>query len=512
MQKRQKTILATILSTLIIFSGISIYLISLNPFIITESNFNTNVGSEIESGAQRLNFQLDSSQNRHFIYQLGERPSLEPDTGPYIGSHVLKYGVIVDDVLVTENVTDELVFPYHYDLRVDSFEQVHVVYITNNFTMYYSVRDPTTRIWATTQMNTPSEMFAMMPSITLGTNEQPRIVYSVSFKEDADIFFNQEGGEVINLSSLMYAVWNGSTWLYFDLAENHSTNPFEQRDINRQRIYNPAIKIEDGFAYIAFTKKVSQAVETRMQYIKIPEIPEDTNFLSRTHQRAKIAVVQSTTFRRPSIHLVGDGVLLAFGAWTFGGGSVILLSNASALQNPNPLIAANEWLKVDLLQPTKLNKQLEAVVGVENQNGTIFIVWSLYDLFNAATLEFSNDVFLISFNPTTADIGFDPDDVERVTDTTQVNHYTPSVAVTEENTLEIHYIKEEGGIFSLKTSTFGGIEQSFDDEGLAFVASLSLIALFVGVSIAVIQLIPKPEEDVVILPHMINLKDVITDD
>lgn len=510
MQKQQKNLLTTILAVLIIFGGISIYLASVDPFTITEASFETNEGASLEPDAQRLSFQLDALQNRHFIYQLGERPIVEPDAIPFNGTHVLKYGSFVDDVFSSEKVTEDLVFPYHYDFRVDSLGQVHLAYIANNYTLYYTVRDPNTGIWNTTALSTPSVMWSLMPGITLGTNEQPRIVYSVRFKENADIFFDQEGFDVINLSSLFYAVLNGSTWLYYDVGDNHATSQLAQKDINRQRIYNPAIKIVNGTSYIAFSNKVSLAVESRLQYIKIPEIPEDITFLPLIHKRAQIGSQQST-YRRPSIHLVGDGILIAFGAWSFGAGSIIFLPNSSVLQDPNPAYASSQWLKESILPFTKLNKQLDSVVGIVDLNGTIFITWSLYDLFNAQTLQFTHDVFLTSFTPTTNSIG--TIHTERVTDTLQVHHYSPSISLTEDNIIEIHYIVEdEDGLFTLKTSVFSGIAKAFDNEGFALIASIGFLALFVGGVIALIQLLPEPEEEVLILPHMINLKDEISKD
>ncbi len=440
MHHRQKILLGTILSIIVLFSGISYHSVSPHPFTTTKANFEIDTIVDIEPNAQRLSLQLDDSDNRHFIYLTGERPRIEPDSAPYNGTHILKYGTFIDNVLNVEDVTNDLVFPYHYDLRVDSLGQVHLAYIANNFTLYYTIRNPTTGTWTTTQLNTPSEMWALMPGITLGTNEQPRIVYSVRFNEDADVFFNQEGSELLDLSSLFYAVLDGSTWLYFDIGDNHATSIFEQRNLARQRIYTPGIKIKDGFAYIAFTNKVALAVESRMQYIKIPEIPNDTSFLSKIHQRAKIAPTQVTTYRRPSIHLIGNGVLLAFGAWFFGGVSVAYLTNSSALPDPNPSIAEEQWETELLIDLRKLNRQIDSVSSIE-QDGTITVTYSMLELINEGENKFSHDVFVASFTPNGVEIG--EIEIGRVTDTYQIHHYSPNIAATVDDELIILYITED---------------------------------------------------------------------
>lgn len=428
------------LSIIVVFSVFSNHFVSADSSALSKDNIETSTTVDIETNAQRLSLQIDNSNNRHIIYLTGERPILEPFDIPYNGTHNLKYGIYVENVLTVEDVTNDLVFPYHYDLRVDSLGQVHVAYIANNYTLYYTIRDPTTGMWTTTQLSTPSEMWAMMPAITLGSNEQPRIVYSVLYKENADLFFDQEGFELIGLSSLFYAALNDSTWLYFDVGDNHSASFFEQRDFVRQRIYNPGLKIEEGFAYIAFTNKVAIAVETRMQYIKIPEIPEVTIFLPRIHQRAEIASSPASTYRRPSIQLVGDGVVLAFGAWQFGGATIAYHTNSSALEDPNPAIAADEWETHLLMGPSKLNRQVESVSSIE-QDGTITVAYSFYDLFNAETVEFSQDVFMASFAPNGIEIG----EIEnkRVTDTYQIYHYSPNIAATGDDELIILYIAED---------------------------------------------------------------------
>ncbi len=449
MHHNQKMLFGIILSIIVLFSGFPYQFVAVHPSINIKTSIETNTIINIEPGAQRLNLQLDDSDNRHMIYLTGGRPLIEPNgeesfSEAYVASHGMRSAFFDRFELQITNVTDELVFPYHYDLRVDSLGQIHTTFVTGNYTLYYALRDITGQ-WQYTNLTQPDEMFAMMPAITLGNNEQPRIVYTVMYKENGNNHFSQTGGESIDgMFSVHYTVLNGSEWLFYDVGDNHSDNPFnfeERIDFTRQFTFNPGIKIEDGFAYIVFTNKVKTAADTRMNYLKISEIPSaDTDFKILTHHRAIVAVSPATTYRRPDIHLLGDGIVLAFGAWQFGGVSVAYLTNSSVLEDPNIILAREQWTTEYLMDPTKLNKQVESVSSIE-QDGTITVTWSFYDLSNDEYGLFSQDVFIASFTPSGGEIG--EIDLARSTLTNQIYHYSPNIAATGDDELIILYIVED---------------------------------------------------------------------
>ncbi len=520
MEQKQKILFGALISGIVLFSGISYYLITVDPFTITERTFEAGLSLDIEPDAQRLSLQLDDSDNRHMIYLTGGRPLIEPNgeesfSEAYVASHGMRYAFFDGFELQITNVTDELVFPYHYDLRVDSLGQIHTTFVAGNYTLYYALRDIAGQ-WQYTNLTQPDEMFGMMPAITLGTDEQPRIVYTVMYKENGNNHFSQTGGQSLNgMFSVHYSVLNGSDWLFYDVGDNHSNNPFdfeERKDFTTKYMFNPGIKVVDGVSYIVFTNKVKTAGETRLNYLKISEIPSaDTDFKILTHHRAIVAVSPSSTYRRPDIHLLGEGIVLAYGAWQFGGVSVAYLTNSSVLEDPNIILAREQWKTEYLMDPTKLNRQIESISSFE-ENGTITVTWSLYDLSDDGKDLFSDDVFIASFTPSGGEIG--EIDLGRVTDTNQIYHHSPSMVKTKSNAILILYIteNEDGTETNMETSIKSPLAEAFDDEGLSFVIGLAFTIIFITVATLLIKLLPKPEEEIVILPHMINLKDEISED
>lgn len=517
MERKQQILFGTILSLIVLFSGISYYLVTVEPFKIDERTFEIGRTLDIETNAQRLSAQIDDSDNQHMIYLIGGRPRIEPNGEEtfggvsYVSSHVLKYGLYDGQELHVENITDDLVFPYHYDLRIDSLGQVHTAFVAGNYTLYYAIRD-TAGQWEFTILSQSDEMFAMMPAITLGTDEQPRIVYTVLYTENGNDFFNQTGDSIRGLFSVHYYILNGSNWLNYDIGNNHAPSYFSQLSFAKRYTFNPGIKIEDGMAYIFFTNKVKTAGETRMNYLKIPEIPSNvTNFDIVTHHRAIVAVSPSTTYRRPNIHILGEGIAITYGAWQFGGASVAFLTNSSVLEDPDVIIAREQWQTEYLMDQTKLNRQIESLSSVE-QNGTITVTWTLFDLSDQGKLLFSHDVFVASFIVNDG-VEIGAIDISRVTDTNQIHHYSPNLIVTGSDEMIIFYLAEDedGTETKLETSIKAPLVLPYEDEGLAFLMGIIFVGIFITISVILIKLIPKVEEEIVILPHMINLKDEISE-
>ncbi len=482
--------------------------------------------TDLELNATRFYYQFSSNNIRYFSYIVGPELIREPEGEDYNASHVFKYGILdkakyengsfdpISSKATIENVTDNLVFPYHYNFVVDSNENIHTAYIGENYTLIYAIRDVNGE-WFNTQLSQSDQWFAYMPSVALGENEEPRIAYGVSYKENALGFFGDYSNNSISgLRSIHYAVKTGSNWQYYDIGENH--DPLNKKTTNTQFNYNPGILIEEGTVFIAFTNKVNLAAETRLQYLAIPEKPDEIeNDPSRTYKEITFRRVYrpatiATIFRRPLIFLTGTGVLLAYGTWIRGGAMISFLADAFDLPNKNIAASTDQW-ETKELDPLKVGRPIESISGILDPLGTIHITWSVYDLFDESKNRFTYDAFMASISPSDNEIGKYV--INRVTDSNNVVHLNPSIIFNEDEELEVGYLEgNEGENLKLFIST-AGVPIPLQGGGeFGFLLAFVAMGIIVFVWIKFVNRIPQPEIEEEILPHMINLRDSITKD
>ena len=102
-----------------------IFITPLFPTYAQSTQYESQTFGTLEKGSTRFAYESDSDGSRHFSYIHGPKFDIEPHGELYSETHVLRYGVLTvssERIDFIENVTDDLVFPYHYNLNPDAIQ------------------------------------------------------------------------------------------------------------------------------------------------------------------------------------------------------------------------------------------------------------------------------------------------------------------------------------------------------------------------------------------------------
>lgn len=512
-----------------------------SPTVAQRGTFEKDFIEEVEFGASRLNYKLDHDQKAHFTYLIGPAIANEPNLiAERNNTHQFVYGsfeVLRDvngrvnlaaDILVNrENITDDLVFPFHYNFQIDSLGQIHTAYIKDNYTLFYAVRD-ILGTWTETKLTTSDNWYAAGPDITLGENEEPRIVTAVKYRNGSNEYWNvPEGYTLNNILSIHYDYLKAGVWHTYDVTNNHFPEretpglSHDFRNQGSQRTYNPAIVIDNGRAWIAYNNKNQLSVESRIQLLDTVEFPDELDladyaFFDNTTLKTAISSTISTVYSRPSIILLPvnplepekQPIVLGFGSWTFGG--VNLAFTLDANRHLSTL-----WRKFEL-DRTLRSREVKSFDAVyEPINDTIYATWSVYDRFDTAENRYTFDIRMIIIEKQAFDdlkLEAAELDFSRVTDTNNVDNTYPSIVLIDQIEPEIVFLQldpEFGEPPEIRMNRIGEFIPIQGGGEIGFLIGLGLTAAAIVGAHFAFRLIPIEKEDEEIQPHMLNLKDSI---
>lgn len=504
---------------MIVIMSASVFSVSADRIFINEYDY-----GEVAPEASRLYYKYEeSTEIRHFVYLEGEDVELEPNGQNYTGSHVFKYAQGSNSSLaitLSENITDKLVYPYQYNFEIDSLGQIHTVFVADNYTLYYAVRSPSGS-WTVTNVTQPSLWLAWAPTIALGEDEQPRIVYVVSYREDADAYWGNIQEVLVSVRTVHYSVLDNGNWLHYDIIDNHGLFPDDASKVNP---YYPGILIANGTTFVVYNNNVQLAAESRLQYIHFPEIPDangtEPDYRTQTHRYAAVGTGIAVVFSRPYIELMGEtGVVIVAGSYRTGGG--IISYNNDRFETPDPDRSINraQW-EAEAVEPSINSKETKSISIIKDDENSIYVVYSAYDLFDAGGNRFRENVFFKSFSfiidPDLFDDidgeGLIPGGLTRATNINQIHHTFPVIDRTEIG-YEVAYFKYRPGQTAvLSLSSFGEPVSQADNSFTAFFALMGVLAGVLTLSVFAIRMIPQPKVEEEVMPHMINLREAITED
>ncbi|MDH5403729.1 MAG: hypothetical protein OEZ01_01605 [Candidatus Heimdallarchaeota archaeon] len=491
-------------------------------YIVTQDTKINELDSSLN--VSRLFYQnviTDNSTIRYLTYLIGDEVLAEPNGFEiYPMSHIFKLELHgLSDEPIIENVTDDYVLPFHYEFRVDSIGRVHTVYVKENYTLFYSIRGVDGG-WVEEQITNPTEWYAFDPAITLGSDDLPRIVYAVNYNDNADEYWNVTGTLSSGKSIHYQMLTNSSEWLIFDVGYNHNPNPSSFRGINLQDTKNPGIMVKDGFTHIGYYNRKAIAVEARSQFLRIPEDPTgftSADFKEYTHERVYQTAVTASVLRRPSIFLTEEGgAMLAYGTLTHGGVVFSYIDDVARMPNKDIRGTDTEW--DNMLVNEDRPREVTSVSGIQI-DGSIYVAYALYDRTDQEKNIFTHDVYVVSVEPSrgriegTREIGRG-----RVTQTEKTSYFYPNLSMNEDNQLEVGVIwqnrtdDDNFGSYRIHIIEFKDIPLDEIDSIYGFIYASVFIGLIVFSWNKLINKIPEKEKEEEILPHMINLRDIITKD
>ncbi len=475
----------------------------------------------IDSNASYLDTQVIGN-TRYFVYLYNPDFIADPKREGRDLNFTMIYGEFntLTDESFTEKVTDMTVYAFHYPLVIDSKGQAHTVFVTKNETLYYAVRS-TAGKWTYEQITDPNPTPGIMnvtypklgihatdPALVLNENDEPRIIYIARFEDDPNTL-NDSRLDMQNIKTVMYTAKNESGWFNYDLLENSERGLDENNNTlfsNELRVLpsNPNIKIigtgASATIYATWNNKFQLAAETHLKFMRFTgEFPDGVSFKSKIIDYVDKHGAH-TAFRRAEIFPFGNSVLLTYGATVQGG------PRAALIPDVNTYLNRDNWKKVILDKEREY--AVTTVNGVMDENGTVYITWSMYNKY--AEKDFDYDVYVASYSiPNANDI--EDWDYGRVTQTDNIAHRFPAINFFNGST-EVAYIEQA----SNSSETIIGfsheliIEQPETNSIVGFSIGIVLLAGFIALSkYFITHKLEEPEVEEEILPHMINLKDSI---
>ncbi|MCH8909020.1 MAG: hypothetical protein IH840_18215 [Candidatus Heimdallarchaeota archaeon] len=397
-------------------------------------------------------FDMDGKVN--YILLNGPEVSEEPNgIGGYEAAHDLIYGVIEDENDKLENVIFENVFPYHYNFDIDSNNVIHVAFIAD-YELYYAKGKLGS--WEIERLSSNHNWYAYAPDITLGKDEQPRIVSAVNYQEGANQYWDLPEGYTLNQSTTIhYDYLKGEEWYTFDVTDNHFAqreHPGLSHDFRSrasQRTFNPAILIDNGRAWIAYNNKNALSVESRIQLLDTVEFPDELDladyaFFDNTTLKTAVSSTISTTYTRPSIRLLSKDptepekqpMILGFGSWVFGGANLAFSSDANSH-------LSTLWKNFEVDRSLRSRQVLSFDTKIDLVSETLWSVWSVYDRFDTAENRYTYDIRMMELSFSAFDdLKLDDQEVEfkRISDSVRIDHKYPNL-IDGGDSLEIMFLR-----------------------------------------------------------------------
>ena len=494
--------------------GFMVIVLMISTLALSQATeFDPEIKATLEPGSQMMDLNIGKDNVTHMVYLVGtESKKITYPTGGIVFNSELyqfKYGQIVNGVFTSENVTDKPVYRFFYDFVVDSSNNVHTVFIAENYTMYYAVRS-SAGVWTYEALNQPDQWFALSPSIILGENEYPRIVFSAILRENAGQYWYPEGNvpNIVSRHATYYQYWNGTAWNIFDITNNHG---FIGKDINRLDTYNPGIAIQDGIVFASYTSRVSQSGESRLTYAYFPEDPTTLgrSIDEQTFARVYASTPVSILYSRPTILLDSKGgIFIAVGLLTKNAALVVYSDNKFKAPDSSINEQKTQWSFKVL--DSRLTPEVVSIDGVLFEDRAI-LTWSLRDSFDTINGHFTHDIFLGDIAISNGKIDESKSFVTGVTNSEDISHYSPNIFL-QDGEYKIYYLEVNGGESTLQTVQIRPRVSAAGGAIVAFFLVLVLMALLIYVWRIVVRHLPDPKVEEEILPHMINLKDSIARD
>lgn len=472
----------------------------------------------IGEGGTHLTSVIDTNGIRHFVYlESHDGNETKYNIEGKNDTYDLKYGTY--DLQNGQNGITTIyanVFAYHYTLKLDSNNGLHLAYIAGNRTLFYTYKSSSTSTWTNEQVTTPDPIpgdvnvtwptvgiRASQPAIALNGLDEPHIVFTAAFN-DHDNSLNHTDFSLQNIRTIYYAVKNSSGWQLFDILENSDRRDFE----TQLRVYpsHPGISVYESGSnqdvYVTWTNRFSLASETRLRLVNFKgQFPDGYPFRSSTIQYIERYGIH-TEFRRVELYRINDSLVLFYGTTVQGGARVAYLDNRYTPFN------VQEW-DIFVLDS---EREFNGVFYIDTQlsdDGYIFLTWSMHDDYSPTDYEY--DVYMATFDP--RDQGEDTEledhfEFARLTLTDNIDHLYPTINLYNK-TAEVAYIKHNSTHTTLQFSKEMPQITPESNSIIGFLFGLLLAGLFLGTSIIFIKKLPKPDIEEEILPHMINLKDSI---
>ncbi len=440
-----------------------------------------------------------------FTFLVGPLVDSDPIGTSYTADQVLKYGTFnnVTRELMLENVTSQLVYPSQYDFVVDDLGQVHTVFITGLYTLYYAVR-LTNGTWVEEQVTDPNNWWAWSPDIALASDGTPRISYALSYKSGASEIFPMGFG-FVGARSVHYAVKTDSGWTFYDVVGQIGNNILPGR---LMEIQYPAFIIQNGSVYMAFTNRSPQGADTQVYFAHFPEDPSN----STTNQSLQAYVYKNAfsvnsvagVFTYPEIFPYKSGVFLAGGSWVRNGAWYAYLQDLDV--SPDEA----KW-NSDLFSLDYISNEIKSMSGAI-KDGKVYLAWAPYDLFDTSNNRFSQDIIL-----TITDLEFAIENftITFLTDTVNIAHEFPNLVLTDDSVVVVSIVYRETEpipFFGYIAASAIVIEDTVPGGEIAFALTFAVFVILIAIIGFAIRKVPVREQEEEILPHMINLRDSISRD
>lgn len=462
---------------------------------------------------EKLLFQLPESSSHlvlkgnetfwQFTFLEGPITSSDPIGTSYTPDQVFKYGTFDNKTrtLTVENVTSQLVYPSQYDFVIDDEGKVHTVFVSDLYTLFYTVRYPN-GTWIEEQVTDPDYWWAWSPDIDLASDGSPRISYALSYKSLASEIFPMSFG-FVGARSAHFALKEGGNWTFYDVVGQIGDNILPGRLLE---IQYPSFIINNGSVYMAFTNRSPQGADTQLYFAHFSENPANstTNQSLQAHVYKDAFSVNSVSgvFTYPSIFPYKNSVYIAGGSWVRNGAWYAYLDDL----NVSPEDA--QW-QSGLFTLDFISKEIKSISGVI-RDGVVYLVWSPFDLFDTSQNRFTQDIVLII---TDLEKSVDNFTLTFLTNTVNIAHEFPNILLTEDAIQVLSMVYRNGELAPyIGLSTLGATEEIIQGGEIAFALTFAvMVILVVGLALA-IRKVPVREEEEEILPHMVNLRDSITKD
>ncbi|RMG31196.1 MAG: hypothetical protein D6732_15055 [Methanobacteriota archaeon] len=466
-------------------------------------------------GEEELLFKLPESSSHlvlkgnetfwQFTFLVGPSIDADPIGTSYTPDQILMYGTFnnVTRELTLENVTSQLVYPSQYDFVVDDLGQVHTVFVSGLYTLYYAVR-LTNGTWVEEQVTDPNNWWAWSPDIDLASDGTPRITYALSYKSGASEIFPMGFG-FVGARSVHFAMKTDSGWTYYDVVGQIGNKILPGR---LMEIQYPAFVIQNGSVYLAFTNRSPQGADTQIYFAHFPEDPSNstTNQSLQAYVYKNVFSVNSVAgvFTYPEIFPYKSGVFLAGGSWVRNGAWYAYLKDLNVSQDEA------DW-QSNLFSLDYISQEIKSMSGAI-RDGKVYLAWSPYDLFDTTNNRFTQDIIL---TVTDLELSVENFTITFLTDTVNIAHEFPNLVLTEDSVVVISVVYNGTNpvpYFGYISAAAIIVEDPVPGGEIAFALTFAVMVIFVVVLGFAIRKVPVREEEEEILPHMVNLRDSITRD
>ncbi|MCH8907758.1 MAG: hypothetical protein IH840_11770 [Candidatus Heimdallarchaeota archaeon] len=428
--------------------------------------------NSLDPSATKLYTKFDQNGLLHFLYLTGDQMDFvtqEPtpaSTSELSSNYTLVYGYLGGGrVIFSENVSQN-VGAYHYNLQFDSKNNAHTTFISTNYTLIYATRNDQSTQWTFTTLTTASDWFSFAPSIEIGTNDEPRIVYAAQYNEDGAGYWGYNG-ELISSQAIHYTLLTDNDWLFFDITNNNNPLLASHRSQARLIVTNPNLVIKDQQAYVTFSKKNQLAAESSIQIVQFSELPStsegdsETGYFSDATSKLVASSTITTVYTRSDIEFLSNleqgrtGLVVVFGSWNYGGANLAYYeSDTKTSQN---IQMVNLEIDLSLRAAPVLSMDIEYNLEADK----FLAVWSVYDLFSQGDNGFTFDIRIGEIaSEAFADFDLSIDrstetefDTGRVTDTINKFHIYPNLEQNSDGEWLITFLSNDDE-YTLSDGTF----------------------------------------------------------